>query len=53
MIDNTSHYSLDTEKESNWLPVPRGSIRLTIRIYLPEPEVLEHTWRMPLRERVK
>jgi hypothetical protein len=41
------------EKETNWLPAPSGPFKLVMRLYLPEPEVLEHTWKQPPLERVK
>jgi hypothetical protein len=41
------------DKESNWLPAPTGPFRVVMRIYLPEPEVLEHKWQQPGLERVK
>ncbi len=47
------HYSPGKEKESNWLPAPSGPFKLVIRLYLPEPEVLEHKWKQPPLERVK
>jgi hypothetical protein len=47
------HDSPGQEKESNWLPAPRGPFKLVMRLYLPEPEVLEHTWKQPPLERVK
>jgi hypothetical protein len=39
--------------ESNWLPAPNGPFEVLMRLYLPEPEVLEHKWKMPPLERVK
>ena len=47
------HDSPGKDKESNWLPAPSGPFRVTMRLYLPEPEVLEHNWKMPPLERVK
>jgi hypothetical protein len=47
------HDSPGKEKESNWLPAPSGPFKLVMRLYLPEPEVLEHKWRQPPLERVK
>ena len=37
----------DEDLEANWLPVPEGPFLLTMRIYLPEPEVLDFTWKPP------
>jgi len=47
------HDSPGTEMESNWLPAPSGPFKLVMRLYLPEPEVLEHKWKQPPLERVK
>ena len=47
------HDSPGKDKESNWLPAPSGPFRVTMRLYLPEPEVLEHNWKMPPLDRVK
>jgi hypothetical protein len=33
--------------ESNWLPTPAGGFVLMMRIYLPEPTVLDGTYRLP------
>ena len=41
------------ENESNWLPAPSGPFKVVMRLYLPETEVLEHTWKQPPLERVK
>jgi hypothetical protein len=47
------HDSPGKDLESNWLPAPNGPFRVAVRLYLPEPEVLEHQWAPPLLERVK
>ena len=41
------HESPGVEKESNWLPVPRGRFNLTFRAYQPEPAILDFTYRAP------
>jgi hypothetical protein len=33
--------------ESNWLPAPDGSFVLTMRLYLPKPELLNGTYKIP------
>jgi hypothetical protein len=33
--------------QSNWLPTPAGGFRLTMRIYLPEPRVLDGSYELP------
>ena len=30
------------DKDSNWLPAPNGPFRVFMRLYLPDPEVLEN-----------
>jgi hypothetical protein len=35
------------DKESNWLPAPQGSFNLVLRMYLPQPQVLNGTWQYP------
>jgi hypothetical protein len=35
------------DKESNWLPAPKGEFQPTMRIYSPRPEVLDLTWSPP------
>lgn len=36
----------------NWLPAPKGPIRLALRAYLPKPELLARKWRVPALEKV-
>lgn len=31
----------------NWLPTPSGPMRLSLRAYLPKPELRERRWRVP------
>jgi len=47
------HESPGKESESNWLPAPSGPFKLVMRLYLPETDVLDHTWKQPPLERVK
>jgi hypothetical protein len=38
------------DKESNWLPAPKGKFILMMRLYWPEqknPSILDGTWRIP------
>jgi hypothetical protein len=35
------------DKESNWLPAPRGNFEPTMRLYSPRSEVLDLTWAPP------
>ena len=41
------------ELESNWLPAPKGPFVLALRLYWPEPQVLDGRWKPPFVERVK
>ncbi len=35
------------EKEANWLPAPKGSFNLTMRLYAPKSEALTGKWNPP------
>ncbi|XQQ07405.1 MAG: DUF1254 domain-containing protein [Leptolyngbya sp. IPPAS B-1204] len=35
------------DKESNWLPAPKGRFEPTMRLYSPRPEALDLTWAPP------
>ncbi len=39
-------------KESNWVPAPRGPLGVTMRLYAPEPQVLDGRWVPPAVRRV-
>jgi len=41
------------DKESNWLPAPKGKFSLFLRAYWPEPSVLDGTWTPPAVVQVK
>jgi hypothetical protein len=40
------------DKESNWLPSAEGSFNMVLRTYLPQPQILNGTWQLPLVEKV-
>jgi hypothetical protein len=40
------------DKESNWLPAPKGPFLLVLRLYWPKPEALDKTWTAPPLQRV-
>jgi len=45
------HESPGKDKESNWLPAPKGPFFFVNRLYLPKPEALDGTWKqVPLRK---
>ncbi|MBL1098433.1 DUF1254 domain-containing protein [Streptomyces coffeae] len=46
------HDSPGEARQANWLPAPEGSFNLIMRLYLPRPEALDGTWRMPGIRRV-
>ena len=35
------------EAAKNWLPAPKGPFMVVLRLYLPEPSVLDGTWKQP------
>jgi hypothetical protein len=37
---------------ANWLPAPAGPMRLALRAYIPEPQLIERRWRVPPLERI-
>ena len=41
------------DKESNWLPAPKGALGITMRLYAPRPEVADGRWVPPPIKRVK
>jgi hypothetical protein len=47
------HESPGLELEANWLPAPNGPFMVVQRIYLPEPSVLDGTWKQPPLQQVK
>ena len=41
------------DRESNWLPAPRGPFFTVMRLYWPKPEALDGKWKAPLLQRTK
>ncbi|ANI40535.1 DUF1254 domain-containing protein [Mycolicibacterium vaccae] len=39
------------ERESNWLPAPKGPFSLVLRLYWPKPDALNGTWKPPQPEK--
>ncbi len=37
----------DESKRSNWLPAPKGSFQLLLRLYWPKEEAINGTWKPP------
>jgi hypothetical protein len=40
------------DKESNWLPAPKGPLGVTMRLYAPKAQVLDGNWAPPAVKRV-
>ena len=47
------HDSPGEDKETNWIPAPRASFSLIMRLYWPAPSVLSGEWKPPPIERVR
>ena len=41
------HSNPGPDRESNWLPAPKGPLGITMRLYAPKSEVLNGTWTPP------
>ncbi len=41
------------DKQSNWLPAPRGPFFTALRVYWPKPEALDGRWKAPPLQRVQ
>jgi hypothetical protein len=41
------------EKQPNWLPAPKGPFSVVMRLYLPEAEALDGSWKQPPITRVE
>ena len=44
------HESPGNEKETNWLPAPRGEFWAVLRLYWPKEEAINGTWKQPPME---
>lgn len=40
------------DQESNWLPSPDGQFYVILRLYLPDQELVDGTWELPLIEKI-
>jgi hypothetical protein len=52
----TLHVQLDSPgkaREPSWLPAPEGPFVVVMRLYWPEPEALDGTWKQPRLERMQ
>jgi hypothetical protein len=50
---NIQHESPGKEMESNWLPAPKDSFNIFMRLYWPKKEIIDGEWKAPGVERVK
>ncbi|MEJ8859645.1 DUF1254 domain-containing protein [Variovorax robiniae] len=41
------------DKQANWLPAPKGPFMLTMRYYLPKPELLSGAWKSPVVQQIQ
>ena len=41
------------DKESNWLPAPKGPFFMILRTYNPKSEILEGVWKAPPVDRAQ
>ena len=39
------------DKESNWLPAPKGPFVVVLRLYWPKPDALNGVWKAPKPEK--
>ena len=42
-----------SDQESNWLPAPAGDFNLIMRLYWPEPAILDGSWPLPRLEKTR
>lgn len=47
------HESPGKTRESNWLPAPKGPVKVALRLYAPKPEALDGRWTRPPLQKVK
>ena len=47
------HDSPGKDKQSNWLPAPKGPFSATMRLYWPKAEALDGTWKLPPLKRAQ
>jgi len=41
------HEAPEGPMKANWLPAPKGRMRLALRAYMPRQELLDRTWQVP------
>jgi hypothetical protein len=43
----------DPKQKANWLPAPEGNLFMVLRMYGPEKQIIDGTWKSPAAELVK
>lgn len=51
-LDILIQHTVPEADEANWLPAPAGKFAVTMRLYMPETEVLDGSWQVPPLERI-
>jgi hypothetical protein len=51
-LDILVQHAEPDDPKANWLPAPVGKFAVTMRIYLPQPGVLDGSWQVPAVERL-
>ncbi|WP_329166903.1 DUF1254 domain-containing protein (plasmid) [Streptomyces sp. NBC_01717] len=49
---HVQHTEPGLEHRPNWLPAPRGPLGITMRLFVPKPEVLDGRWSPPAVRRI-
>jgi hypothetical protein len=46
-LDIVIQYTPPKKNTENWLPTPKGMFALTMRLYLPQKNILDGSWKLP------
>lgn len=46
-LDIVIQYEQPEKNTENWLPTPKGTFALTMRLYLPKKSILDGSWKLP------
>lgn len=46
-LDIVIQYDQPEKNTENWLPTPKGTFSLTMRLYLPKKSILDGSWKLP------
>ncbi len=47
------HEATDKDRQSNWLPAPKGPFYVVLRMYMPKEQVLDGTYKVPPIKRAR